>query len=302
MKYTNNEINRILRIREFVEICNTLSKIYLDFDKKNMSIDTINDKDRIFKVYCSSVYNLIDAIEKDKQFFDKLDKYLEFDKLINEKYVAEDNKYFKDENHQESLYLILNSIRNQCNHSRRDEDDNNLLFDIYIDFNVVDHLRILIDEMFYETFNTIDKKKLKEVTISKQRIKYSVDKIKIQMDQVRNRVDEIDKQIVNPFKEENSKAFELFEKMFTARNIYDLLSKDGNAFKKLENANNEMQEMMGKVDKYYQEKGTDLEREAFKLLKNFFKEEDDNETFEDYNNRVQKLQTDISKLKEKYNK
>ncbi len=88
MKYTNKDINRILRIREFVETSSTLSKVYLNFDNKEYSIDTFNDKDRMFKVYCSSIYNLIKAIKDDKQYFDKSDKYDEFDKLINEKSIA----------------------------------------------------------------------------------------------------------------------------------------------------------------------------------------------------------------------
>lgn len=75
MKYTNKEIDRILRIRDFVEISNTLSKVYLDFENNEYSIDTINDKDRIFKIYCSSIYNLINSIKDDKQFFDKSDRY-----------------------------------------------------------------------------------------------------------------------------------------------------------------------------------------------------------------------------------
>ena len=95
MKYTNKDINRILRIREFVETSNTLSKVYLDFDNKEYSIATFNDKDRIFKVYCSSIYNLIKAIKDDKQYFDKSHKYDEFDKLINEKFIAEKSDYLK---------------------------------------------------------------------------------------------------------------------------------------------------------------------------------------------------------------
>ena len=51
-------------------------KVYLDFDNKEYSIATFNDKDRIFKVYCSSIYNLIKAIKDDKQYFDKSHKSL----------------------------------------------------------------------------------------------------------------------------------------------------------------------------------------------------------------------------------
>lgn len=297
MEYTNKDINRILRIRDFVEASNTLSKVYLDFDNKEYSIDTFNDKDRIFKVYCSSIYNLIKAIKDDKQYFDKSDKYDKFDKLINEKYVAEKNNYFEDD-HEESLFKILEAIRHQVNHSRKDEDDNNLLFEVYIDFNVVDKLRKVIYEMFYETFNTIDKKKLKEINISKPRIKYSIDKMRLQMEQVMDRVDEIDN---NLFKDENNRAFEIFEKLFTAENLYDLLNKDKKAISEFDSADSEIQGMMDKAEKYINEKGSDLEKEALPLIKDFFKD-NDRESIKEFNDRVKKLQCNLLKLKEKYNK
>lgn len=297
MKYTNKDINRILRIREFVETSNTLSKVYLDFDNKEYSIDTFNDKDRIFKVYCSSIYNLIKAIKDDKQYFDKSDKYDKFDKLINEKFIAEKNDYYEGD-HEESLFKILEAIRHQVNHSRKDEDDNNLLFEVYIDFNVVDKLRKVIYEMFYETFNTIDKMKLKEINISKPRIKYSIDKMRLQMEQVMDRVDEIDN---NLFKDENNRAFEIFEKLFTAENLYDLLNKDKKAISEFDSADTEIQGMMDKAEKYINEKGSDLEKEALPLIKDFFKD-NDRESIKEFNNRVKKLQSDLLKLKEKYNK
>lgn len=297
MKYTNKDINRILRIREFVETSNTLSKVYLDFDNKEYSIDTFNDKDRLFKVYCSSIYNLIKAIKDDRQYFDKSDKYDKFDKLINEKFIAEKNDYYEDD-HEESLFKILEAIRHQVNHSRKDEDDNNLLFEVYIDFNVVDKLRKVIYEMFYDTFNTIDKKKLKEINISKPRIKYSIDKMRLQMEQVMDRVDEIDN---NLFKDENNRAFEIFEKLFTAENLYDLLNKDKKAISEFDSADTEIQRMMDKAEKYINEKGSDLEKEALPLIKDFFKD-NDRESIKEFNYRVKKLQSDLLKLKEKYNK
>lgn len=297
MKYTNKDINRILRIREFVETSNTLSKVYLDFDNKEYSIDTFNDKDRLFKVYCSSIYNLIKAIKDDRQYFDKSDKYDKFDKLINEKFIAEKNDYYEDD-HEESLFKILEAIRHQVNHSRKAEDDNNLLFEVYIDFNVVDKLRKVIYEMFYDTFNTIDKKKLKEINISKPRIKYSIDKMRLQMEQVMDRVDEIDN---NLFKDENNRAFEIFEKLFTAENLYDLLNKDKKAISEFDSADTEIQRMMDKAEKYINEKGSDLEKEALPLIKDFFKD-NDRESIKEFNYRVKKLQSDLLKLKEKYNK
>ena len=217
--------------------------------------------------------------------------------MINEKFLAEKNDYYED-NHEESLFKILEAIRHQVNHSRKDEDDNNLLFEVYIDFNVVDKLRKVIYEMFYETFNTIDKKKLKEINISKPRIKYSIDKMRLQMEQVMERVDEIDN---NLFKDENNRAFEIFEKLFTAENLYDLLNKDKKAISEFDSADSEIQGMMDKAEKYINEKGSDLEKEALPLIKDFFKD-NDRESIKEFNDRVKKLQNDLLKLKEKYNK
>ena len=300
MKYTNKDINRILRIREFVETSNTLSKVYLDFDNKEYSIATFNDKDRIFKVYCSSIYNLIKAIKDDKQYFDKSHKYDEFDKLINEKFIAEKNDYFED-NHEETLFKILETIRHQSNHSRKDEDDNNLLFDAYIDFDIVDKLRSLTDEMFYEIFDTIDRKKLKEINISKPIIKYSFNRLKLQMEQVRDRVNDIDNEMNDLFKDDNNRALELFEKLFSAENIYDLLTKDKKALSEFDSADSEMQSMMSKTEKYVNEKGSDFEKEALAIIKEFLND-NDRESINEYNDRVNKLQSDLLKLKEKYNK
>lgn len=300
MKYTNKDINRILRIREFVETSNTLSKVYLDFDNKEYSIDTFNDKDRIFKVYCSSIYNLIKAIKDDKQYFDKSDEYDEFDKLINEKFIAEKNDYFED-NHEETLFKILETIRHQSNHSRKDEDDNNLLFDVYIDFDTVDKLRSLTDKMFYEIFDTIDRKKLKEINISKPIIKYSFNRLKLQMEQVSDGVNDIDNEMNDLFKDDNNRALELFEKLFSAENIYDLLTKDKKALSEFDSADLEMQSMMSKIEKYVNEKGKDFEKEALAIIKEFLND-NDRESINEYNDRVNKLQSDLLKLKEKYNK
>lgn len=217
--------------------------------------------------------------------------------MINEKFLAEKNDYYEDD-HEESLFKILEAIRHQVNHSRKDEDDNNLLFEVYIDFNVVDKLRKVIYEMFYETFNTIDKKKLKEINISKPRIKYSIDKMRLQMEQVMDRVDEIDN---NLFKDENNRAFEIFEKLFTAENLYDLLNKDKKAISEFDSADFEIQGMMDKAEKYINEKGSDLEKEALPLIKDFFKD-NDRESIKEFNDRVKELQSNLLKLKEKYNK
>lgn len=150
----------------------------------------------------------------------------------------------------------METIRHQSNHSRKDEDDNNLLFDVYIDFDIVDKLRSLTDEMFYEIFDTIDRKKLKEINISKPIIKYSFNRLKLQIEQVRDRVNDIDNEMNDLFKDDNNRALELFEKLFSAENIYDLLTKDKKALSEFDSVDS----MMSKTEKYVNEKVSDFEK------------------------------------------
>ena len=48
------------------------------------------------------------------------------------------------------------------------------------------------------------------------------------MEQVKDRVNDIDNEMNDLFKDDNNRALELFEKLFSAENIYDLLTKDKN--------------------------------------------------------------------------
>lgn len=57
-----------------------------------------------------------------------------------------------------------------------------------------------------------------------------------------------------------------------------------------------MQSMMDNAEKYINEKGTDLEKEALVLIKDFFKE-NNRESVKEFNNRVKKLQDDLLNLK-----
>ena len=44
MNYTNKQINRILHIQDFLGIANTLSKIYSEYDDKELTSDNIVEK------------------------------------------------------------------------------------------------------------------------------------------------------------------------------------------------------------------------------------------------------------------
>lgn len=300
MKYTDKQIGKILNVQEFVAMSNTLSKVYLDFENKEYFIDTITDRDRIYRLYCASIYNLVKAIQDSKEYFINTKKYEEFEKIINQEFVANDNKYYKKENYKATLFKIIETIRHQVNHSLKDDEDNNILFAAYIDFEILENLRLEINDIFSEVYNQIDNAKIKEIILNKPKIKYSMDKLSNKVDELKLRIPKNENRLNEVFKKDNERSLELFDQLFGSSNIYDLFIKDPEAIRKFELAEMEIQESFNKIEKYIKN-GTDLEKEAVRVLKEFM--ENDKETsIKDSNKNIEELKNRLEKLVEKNNK
>lgn len=295
MEYTNKQINKILNVQEFVAMSNTLSKVYLDFENKEYFIDTFTDRERIYKIYCASIYNLVKAIQDSKEYFINTKKYEEFENIINQEYVAIDNKYYKKENYKASLFRIIETIRHQVNHSLKDDEDNNILFAAYIDFEILENLRIVINNIFSEVYNEIDKSKIKEIVLNKPKIKYSMDKLSNKVDELKLRIPENENRLNKIFKKENERSLELFDQLFNGSNLYDLIMKDPEAIKRFDSADKEIQKLFEEGEKYINENGSELEKEALKIFKEFMKEKE-NESINDINKNVEELKTRLEKL------
>lgn len=295
MEYTNKQINKILNVQEFVAMSNTLSKVYLDFENKEYFIDTFTDRERIYKIYCASIYNLVKAIRDSKEYFINTKKYEEFENIINQEYVAIDNKYYKKENYKASLFRIIETIRHQVNHSLKDDEDNNILFAAYIDFEILENLRIVINNIFSEVYNEIDKSKIKEIVLNKPKIKYSMDKLSNKVDELKLRIPENENRLNKIFKKENERSLELFDQLFNGSNLYDLIMKDPEAIKRFDSADKEIQKLFEEGEKYINENGSELEKEALKTFKEFMKEKE-NESINDINKNVEELKTRLEKL------
>ena len=298
MNYANKQIKRIIRVQELIEISDTLVKVYNDFDDKKFIIDTFTDKEVIYKLYCSSVYNLIIAIQGSKEFFEKSKKYVKFKNLLNQKYTSVDNKYCNKNNYESTLFKIIETIRHQVNHFAKDDDDNNILFETYIDFNIIEDLRTIIKDIFYETYSEIDKDKIKSITLAKPKIQYSFDKINNKIDELELRISESDNRLNEVFKKDNDRAIELFDQLFNDSNLYDLLMKDPEAIKKLDSADKEIKESFEKIEEHISKNGTELEKEAMLVFKRFM-DEKDNESIKDVNKNVQEFFEKLSILKGK---
>ena len=300
MAYTIKQIKKILNIQEFVAMSNALSKAYLDFENKEYFIDTFTDRERIYKIYCASIYNLVKAIQDSKEYFINTKKYEEFENIINQEYVATDNKYYKKENYKASLFKIIETIRHQVNHSLKDDEDNNILFAAYIDFEILENLRIVINDSFGEVYKQVDKSKIKEIVLNKQKIKYSIDKLSNKIDELKIRMHKSENRLNQVFEKDNERVLVLLEQLFNGSNLYDLFMKEPDAVEKFDFADKEIQESFKRVENYINENGNEFEKKIVEILKEFAKD-NEGETIKDININIQILQEKISDLKEKYN-
>lgn len=301
MKYTDKQIGKILNVQEFVAMSNTLSKVYLDFENKEYFINTFTDRDRIYRIYCASIYNLVKAIQDSKEYFINTKKYEEFEKMINQEFIANDNKYYKKENYKATLFKIIETIRHQVNHSLKDDEDNNILFAAYIDFEILENLRFIINEIFSEVYNQIDKTKIKEIVLNKSKIKYSMDKLSNKVDELKLRIPENENRLNEVFKKDNERSLELFDQLFNGSNLYDLFMKDPEAIKRFDSADREIQESFKKIEEYINVNGTNLEKEAFKIYKEFM-ENDEEVSIKDTTKNIEEMKVRLEKLVEKNNK
>lgn len=300
MEYSNKQINKILNIQEFVAMSNTLSKVYNDFENKEYFIDTFTDRDRIYRIYCASIYNLVKAIQDSKEYFINTKKYEEFKNMINQEFIANDNKYYEKENYKATLFKIIETIRHQVNHSLKDDEDNNILFAAYIDFEILENLRVIINDIFSEIYNQIDKDKIKEIVLSKSKIKYSMDKLSNKVDELKLRIPKNENRLNEVFKKDNDRSLELFDQLFNGSNLYDLFMRDPEAIKRLDSADKEIQESFKKTEEYININGTKLEKEAFRIYKEFM-EIDEETSIKDLNKNVEELKNRLEKLVENNN-
>lgn len=300
MKYSNKQIKCILRIQEFVETANMLSRMYNEFDDKELSVANITDKSRIYKIYCSSIYNLIDAIKKSEYLFGECKKYPDFKNIINKEFIANGDKYYAKGNYKSNFYKIIKTIRDQVNHYTRGDEDDNMLFEIYIDFKAIEELRLIVNDIFYEIYNKLERNKIESIVLSRPKIKYSIDKMNDRIDLIEKKCNESTNEIDKAFSKENIESIQILKDYFDPNNLFKLLNKDKDAEKKYNKMDNRIDELFEQELQYVDSNGTDLQKEAVNLIKDFISK--DTTSKNDYDNNLKKLTEDLTKLAEKKNK
>ena len=297
MNYTNKQINRILHIQDFLGTANILSKIYREYDSKELNASNIIEKQCIYKLFCSAMYNLIDAIKKSSEIFGNTKSYKLFQQNINKKFVADNNEFVERESYESNLYKILAQIRHQNNHFEKDDNDDTMLFEIYIDFEILDDLRKIINEIFYEVYSEIDKNKIKQITLSRPKIKYSFDKFDKNVNYIELKYLESTNEIDKIFAKDNERAIEILREYCNPSNIFDLVNNDKETLKKYDLNDKEMDELFNKYDKYIFENGNELQKQAMNLIKDFFIN-NENVTKSEYDKNTKELVDKLKELKE----
>ena len=299
MKYSNKQIKSLLRIQEFVEMSNTLSRIYKEFDDKDLSIINIFDKNKIYKAYCSSIYNLIDAVKQSKYLLENCKKYSEFEVYINREYFASCDKYYSKSNYKSDFYKIMKTIRDQVNHYTRDDEDDNMLFEVNIDFSIIEELRLIINDIFNEVYNKIDKDKIEMIVLSKPKIQYSYDRFNESINLIEKKNNESQSEIDSVFSKENKRSIQILKDYNNPHNVFKLLNNDSEIMQKYDFMDCEMDNMFHELCNYVDENGNELQKETIRLIKEFTtsnKKISKNE----YDKNVKRLASDLKELGIRY--
>ena len=93
----------------------------------------------------------------------------------------------------------------------------------------------------------------------------------------------------------------MFDQLFNGSNLYDLFMKDSEAINRFDSADKEIQESLNRVEEYINSNGTDLEKEAFKIYKEFM-ENDEGVSIKDTTKNIEEMKVRLEKLVEKNNK
>ena len=93
----------------------------------------------------------------------------------------------------------------------------------------------------------------------------------------------------------------MFDQLFNCSNLYDLFMKDPEAIKRFDSADREIQESFKKIEEYINVSGTNLEKEAFKIYKEFM-ENDEEVSIKDTTKNIEEMKVRLENLVEKNNK
>lgn len=295
MEYTNKQLIKILSIKDFLGMTNTLSKVYRSYDDKKVSVENDIDKNNIYKILCSTLFNTIGGIIKCKDFFNDSKKIQELNSLLNQTYITENKEIYNRAGYKTTLYKILREIRNLYNHFEKEENDETILYEVYVDFSILEKLRVLINDIYYEFYKEIDKRSLKKVELNRKKIKYSMGLINNSITSIEKKFMTSNNRIDKMYSQETSESIDLIKKTFEANNLYDLFYGDSKAIEEFNIADSKISKYYEKTKKEIEKSGSSKEKQAMQIIEKIVKSNED-VSYREREDNFKKIYEDIEKL------
>lgn len=301
MEYTNKQLNKILSLKEFLEITNTLSEVYKSYNDKKISVKNDIDKSNIYKVFCGSLFNTLDGIIKCKEFFNNCIKFDNLNNLLNQVYITEDKEIYNKVGYKTTLYKMLRETRNLYNHFEKEENDETMLYEVYIDLNILEEIRKLANDIFYEFYKNIDAKCLKNAEINRKKIKYRLGLLNNSIVNLENKIIASNNRIDKIYERETKESIALVKKTFEPGNLYDLFNGDKSAIEEFNNIDSKISGYYKKAKNEVEKNGSDNEKKVMQILDEFMKSDEEisyKEREENFERMIEDVKRIISDEKE----
>lgn len=301
MEYTNKQLNKILSLKEFLEITNTLSEVYKSYNDKKILVKNDIDKSNIYKVFCGSLFNTLDGIIKCKEFFNNCIKFDNLNNLLNQVYITEDKEIYNKVGYKTTLYKMLRETRNLYNHFEKEENDETMLYEVYIDLNILEEIRKLANDIFYEFYKNIDAKCLKNVEINRKKIKYRLGLLNNSIVNLENKIIASNNRIDKIYERETKESIALVKKTFEPGNLYDLFNGDKSAIEEFNNIDSKISGYYKKAKNEVEKNGSDNEKKVMQILDEFMKSDEEisyKEREENFERMIEDVKRIISDEKE----
>jgi len=263
---SNKQIKRIISISNIMQIVNYLQKHYISFERKKINKDNIIDRGIVYKLLCSNMFNLIDAIRKSKDIFeDLIPEYKAFEKEINRKYVSNDTKYYKKGTTSMTLFELMREMRHEMNHFEKDVNDQITLFEIEVKFDDIKKLKETTEILINKKIQSINKKDIKALILSRPKITYETDKIDESITVFKTKIK--DAVYESEYKDEMLHMTNIIGEIFRPDFLIELINNDSDAIEKFNFSLEELDQISLKCDEEILAKGTEEDIQKYNAMK-----------------------------------
>lgn len=263
---SNKQIKRIISISDIMQIVNYLQKHYISFERKSFNKNNIIDRGIVYRLLCSNMFNLIDAIRKSKDIFeDLIPEYKAFEKEINRKYVSNDTKYYKKGTTSMTLFELLREMRHEMNHFEKDVNDQITLFEIEVKYDDMRKLKETTEILINKKMQSINKKTINQLILSRPKIIYETDRIDNSIEIFKTKIQGA--VCESEYRDDMLHMTNVISETFRPDFLIELVNNDSDAIEKFNSNLRELEQISLKYDEEILLKGTEEDIKKYNAMK-----------------------------------